>query len=210
MYSRILAVVLTATSLSLNTSAQATQFTSPGMPTFGTRELESTQATRFSNEFNPAFSFIIDAVSDYQNFNGGTPDGVNAELRVLELGAQSWIDPTAFGYFIAATDGEFLAIEEAAIHYVGFEGNSTLRAGRFFIDFGKQMQTHVHELRTVERPLALRALLGEEVKGDGVQWDSWAPVGDGTLVRWSIGAFSSLLPEENEFVTEFESSVGER
>jgi len=70
-----------------------------------------------------------------------------------------------------------------------------LRAGRFFIDFGKQMQTHVHELRTIRRPLALRTFLGDEVKGDGLQWDSWTSVSDETAVRWSIGAFSNLLPE---------------
>ena len=128
----------------------------------------------------------------------------------MELGAQAWVDPNAWAYFIGATDGEALAIEEAAVQYVGFDSNSTLRGGRFFIDFGKQMQTHVHELRTVERPLVLRAFLGEEVKGDGLQCDHWTPIGDESLLRWSVGAFASLLPEENEFITTHERSVLDR
>jgi hypothetical protein len=57
------------------------------------------------------------------------------------------------------------------------------------------MQTHVHELRTIERPLALRTYLGEEVKGDGAQWDSWTSIGDKTAVRWSLGVFSDLVPD---------------
>src|SRR5207248_2602866 len=77
----------------------------------------------------------------------------------------------------------------------GLGGQATIRAGRFFMDFGKQMQTHVHELRTIERPLVFRAYLGEEVKGDGVQWDSWTSVGDKTALRWSLGVFNNLLRE---------------
>jgi len=87
------------------------------------------------------------------------------------------------------------------VHYVGLGNKTTLRAGRFFIDFGKQMQTHVHDLRTLERPLVLREYLGNEVAGDGVQWDSWTTLGDATVVRWSLGAFGSTLTEveEDEF-----------
>ena len=84
------------------------------------------------------------------------------------------------------------------MHYIGLGGHNTLRAGRFFVDFGKQMQTHVHELRTLERPLVLRTYLGDEVKGDGLQCDHWFARGRKTAVRWSIGAFASLLPEEEE------------
>ena len=34
-------------------------FQTPGMPTFGYRSIEDSQSTRFSNEFNPAFSFVV-------------------------------------------------------------------------------------------------------------------------------------------------------
>ncbi len=186
--------------------AQAPAFTTPGMiqtPMMKPKEAttDSGQSDRFSSVFNPAFSFIVDAVADYADpDDDAAEDGVALNLRVLEIGAQSWVDPDAWAYFIGATDGEFIAIEEAAVHYKGFGGNTTIRAGRFFVDFGKQMQTHVHELRTLERPLALRTYLGEEVKGDGVEYDGWTGLGDETVVRWSIGAFGSLLPESEEEV----------
>lgn len=206
MQLRLPVLLAAAGLLSSSASAQGPGFQTPGMPTFGYRGLDGDQTTRFSNEFNPAFSFVVDVLGDYQDFSDTSTDGFDLSLRTLELGAQAWVDPSAWAYFIGATEGEEVAIEEAAIHYVGFEGNSTLRAGRFFIDFGKQMQTHVHELRTLERPLALRAYLGEEVKGDGLQWNHWTSLGDATALRWSIGAFGALLPEENDL---FEDQVGE-
>jgi hypothetical protein len=183
--------------------AQGPVFQTPGMPQVPSNYAsqasgDSGQANRFSSVFNPAFSFVIDAVADYENHSGASDDGLQMQLRSLELAAQSWVDPDAWAYFVAASDGETLNVEEAAVHYVGLGGHNTIRAGRFFIDFGKQMQTHVHELRTIERPLALRTFLGEEVKGDGVQWDSWTTAGDKAAVRWSLGVFGNLLPEESE------------
>lgn len=168
------------------------------------------QTSRFSSEFNPAISFVVDVVGDHVQYSGRSDDGFNLELRAFEFTAASWIDPSAWAYFTAATDGEELAVEEAALQYVGFDSNAQLRAGRFFVDFGRQMQQHAHELRTVERPLVLRAYLGGELGGDGLQWDDWRPVGDATLMRWSLGAFASLIPEEDEFFPDPERSVDER
>lgn len=180
-------------------NSQGTRFVTPGMPTLG-RRVSSGQVTRFTNDFNPAFSFIVDAVADYNEREDG-PSGADAFLRTFELGGNAWVDPRAWAYFTAVAEDEFIGVEEAAVHYVGFGDKNTIRAGRFFIDFGKQMQTHVHDLRTLERPLVLREYLGNEVAGDGVQWDSWTTVGDATVLRWSLGAFGSTLTEveEDEF-----------
>jgi hypothetical protein len=187
--------------LSPSLRAQGTSFQTPGMPTYGQQGVtrDASQTDRFSNAFNPAFSFIVDAALDWGDpDDAALEDGFDSSLRTLELAANSWVDPSAWAYFVGAVEDEALNIEEAAVHYTGLGGNHTVRAGRFFIDFGKQMQIHVHELRTVERPLVLRAYLGEEVKGDGAQWDCWTTVGESTVVRWSIGAFANLLPEELE------------
>ncbi len=177
---------------------QGTVFQTPGMPNMGLRISSGMgQVTRFSNEFNPAFSFIIDAAAEAVDSDSGR-DGLDAELRSLELSGNAWIDPRAWAYFVGVVEDETLNLEEAAIHYIGLGSRNTIRAGRFFIDFGKQMQIHVHELRTLERPLALRTYLGSEVKGEGAQWDSWTTVGDSTAVRWSIGAFANALAEIEE------------
>jgi hypothetical protein len=200
MRSSLVLVASCAASSSLG--AQGSPFQTPGMPVYGQQESskDSSQADRFSSVFNPAISFIVDAVADYLNPDDpSADDGFAADLRVMELAANSWVDPNAWAYFVAAADEESLNVEEAAVHYTGLGGKNTIRAGRFFIDFGKQMQVHVHELRTLERPLTLRAFLGEEVKGDGAQWDCWTSFGEKTVVRWSIGAFTNLLPEEDEF-----------
>jgi hypothetical protein len=195
--------LLALAALSASGLAQAPAFQTPGMartPMMNASTTESSgQSDRFSSAFNPAFSFILDTVADYVDpDDANADDGLAIELRTLEIGAQAWVDPSAWAYFIGVTDGETVAIEEAAVHYKGLGGNTTIRAGRFFIDFGKQMQTHVHELRTLERPLVLRTYLGDEVKGDGLQYDGWTAVGDETAVRWSVGAFASLLPEAEE------------
>ncbi len=177
-------------------NSQGTTFVTPGMPTLG-RRVSSGQVTRFTNDFNPAFSFIVDGQAQLSEAENG-PDGADAFLRVFELGANAWVDPNAWAYFVAVAEDEGIGIEEAAVHYTGFGNKNVLRAGRFFVDFGKQMQTHVHDLRTLERPLVLREYLGTELGGDGLQWDSWTTLGDATVVRWSLGAFASLIPEGEE------------
>lgn len=199
MHSRTLLLFTLPMTLVAPLRAQATPFSTPGMPaqTYaaqGSGQTDMSQANRFSSVFNPAFSFVGDFVADYRS-GGGEPAGWDMKLRSLEVMAQAWVDPTAWAYFVANSDGEALNVEEGAVHFTGLGGHHTIRAGKFFIDFGKQMQTHVHELRTVERPLVLRALLGEEVKGNGLEWDDWIAAGDSTAIRWSIGAFDNLLPE---------------
>jgi hypothetical protein len=198
-------ILLGTTLLAGRASAQGTPFQTPGMPATPSAagsQGDTGQTTRFSNAFNPAISFIVDGLASYADSEVKEERGFDFSLRALELGGQAWVDPSAWAYFTAATDGEELAVEEGAVHYLGLGEQTTLRAGRFFIDFGKQMQIHVHELRTVERPLALRAFLGEEVRGDGVQIDHWTAVGDATVLRGSLGLFSGLLPEEQEFFDE--------
>ena len=205
--SALASTVAAALSASAPALAQGPAFQTPGQPTFGMQGIDATQATGFTSGFNPAVSFIVDAAGSYESSSGRGEDGFDLELRAVELGLQAWVDPNAWAYFIGVADEEEVAVEEAAIQYVGFEGNSTLRAGRFFLDFGKQMQLHPHELRTLERPLALREYLGEEVAGDGVRWEHWMPAGDSTIVRWSLGAFASLLPEHGHGDEEEEGAV---
>lgn len=180
-------------------SAQGRAFQSPGMPSLsGGQMMGSGQVTRFSRDFNPAISMVVDGLYDYQNVSGSSEEnGSRLELRTAEALVAAWIDPTAWVYATVASDGEELLLEEASIQYLGVGDPYVVRAGRFFIDFGKQMQGHVHDLRTIDRPLVLREYLGEEVSGDGVQWDHWLPVGEETILRYSLGAFQDLTAHEH-------------
>ena len=151
------------------------------------------QVTRFDNGFNPAISFSVDSLGEYADVEGGD-DGFDFTLRRLDLLAAAWIDPNAWGWAVVAYEGEEgeLVLDEAAIEYVGLPGRHTLRAGRFFVDFGKQMQAHLEELRTIDRPGVLADYLGEELAGEGLQWGYWTPLGDRTLLRTSVGVFAGL------------------
>jgi len=151
------------------------------------------QTDQFSNEFNPAIGGVIDAILDYADIDDSDEEGFDLTLRSLELTTNAWIDPNAWVYAVVVADEEEIELEEAAVHYIGFEGNTTLRSGRFFIDFGKQMQGHVHDLAYPDRPAALRAYLGGELAGTGVQVDHWFATGDASAVRFSLGVFDSLL-----------------
>ncbi len=189
----------------------APAFTSPGMSPY----FQLGQTTRFDRAFNPAIGVVIDSFADYLDVDGGD-DGYDAELRLVELNASAFIDPDAWAYVALVSEDAEVELEEAAVQYVGLGGGQTVRAGRFFVDFGKQMQNHVEELRTLERPLVLREYLGEELGGVGVQYGNWFPLGDATPLRFSVGVFDSLAPdahghgEEEEEEDEVETSVPAR
>ena len=165
-------------------------FQSPGYPTYGGM---SGQIDRFTNSFNPAIGAVLDTFGNY-TASDGEKDGFDLRLRLFELTVQANIDPYAWAYAVLASEEEQPTIEEAAGIYTGFDSNVTLKGGRFFVDFGKLMQTHVHDLRTPDRPLPLRTYLGEELGGDGFQFDNWFAMSE-SPVRYSFGVFGSLVPE---------------
>jgi hypothetical protein len=118
--------------------------------------LEQGPPVLVDNKFNPAISLIIDATLDWQEFSGAGQDGMELDLRRADLSISGWLDDDAFAWTTIAYEGDGLELDEAAIEYMGFPNHQTVRAGRFFIDFGQQMQAHVEELRTIDRPLVLR------------------------------------------------------
>jgi len=188
-------------------SAQGPVFDSPGQSKYS----QLGQTTRFSTEFNPAIGFVIDSYADWTDpADSGEDSGLDLSVRLLEFNAAAYVDPNVWAYVVlVAEDLEELGVEEAAIEYVGSDSNATFKAGRFFVDFGKQMQMHLEELRTLERPLALREYLGVELAGTGLQGDWWTPVGDATVVRVSFGAFASLLGEGHHHEEEGEGDEPE-
>ncbi|QDU69162.1 hypothetical protein [Engelhardtia mirabilis] len=169
-------------------AAQGSAFQSPGMPPPSSLG----QSDRFSSDFNPAIGAAIDGFASYLDADGAG-DGFDLELRLIEVNLAANVDPDLWAYIVLTSEGgETVAVEEAAVQYTGLDSNLTFKAGRFFVDFGKQMQQHPEELRTLERPLVLREFLGDELAGTGVQADWWTPLGDATPLRLSLAAFSSL------------------
>ncbi len=169
--------------------AQMGAFQTPGQPQRPT----SGQVDRFSNEFNPAIGGVVDFLGTWLDADGLREDGLELNLRSAEITVNTWIDPNTWAYAVLVGEPEEgIALEEAAVIYQGFDGNGGLRVGRFFVDFGKQMQAHPHDLPTFERPLVLRTYLGEELGGSGVQYDNWFAAGDSGAIRYSFGIFDSL------------------
>lgn len=152
------------------------------------------QTTRFSTDFNPALGLVLDGFSDGRN--NDLEDGFDAQFRLLEINAAAFVDPNAWAY-VVLTSEDLVApeVEEAALVYTGTDSNTAWKVGRFFVDYGKQMQSHLEELRTLERPLVLREFLGEELSGTGVQVGHWLPVAESSVLRFSFAAFSSLIGE---------------
>src|SRR5688572_11296622 len=100
---RPLLACLAAATLALGASAQAPPFRTPGMPsapapsasdpTASTPQGSTDDASltgRFASVFNPAFSFVVDGVLDHLD-DDSSDDGFDAELRTLELTANSWV-----------------------------------------------------------------------------------------------------------------------
>ncbi|NBV21682.1 MAG: hypothetical protein EBS05_07140 [Proteobacteria bacterium] len=144
--------------------------------------LTETSKKSFASQFNPAIGFVGETVFGYRSTgsdkNGGNrPGGFDANLRSGELTLQAAVDPFAKGYLVlngsADSKGEAtLGIEEAALVTTSLPGNLTVRAGRFFADFGRLTFRHDHELPFVNRPLVLDQFIGGESRSDGLE-ASW-------------------------------------
>lgn len=169
-------------------SAQGPIFQTPGMPIWAA----SGQVDRFSNQGNPAIGALIDGFADYVDPGESGDDGLDLFLRSFEMTVNGRVDPNWYGYAVVVYADEEVELEEAAVTYAGFDSNTTVRFGRFFTDFGKQMQAHIHDLPTPERPGVLSAYLGEELPGVGAQLDHWWATGDESALRASFAVFGEF------------------
>lgn len=140
---------------------------------------------------------VLDTEVRWIDADESDEDGLELNLRTLELGANGWLTPDAWLYgSLAVHDGE-VELEEAALHYHGLGDDSALRAGRFYLDFGRQMQRHVDELPYPDRPLVLRTYLGDEVAGNGLELAHTVRPSASSELRLSLSAFDSLAPDED-------------
>jgi uncharacterized coiled-coil protein SlyX len=143
------------------------------------------QKQEFLSKFNPSIGFVGETLLGYRSqaakytypFPGADirPGGFDVFLRSMELNIAGSVDPFARAYAVlnAAADpvtGEAaIGVEEAAIFTTSLPWNLTVKAGRFFGEFGRLSYIHDHELPFVFRPLVLDAYIGGESRTDGVQ-----------------------------------------
>jgi hypothetical protein len=137
--------------------------------------------------FNPSIGFVGESIFSYNNkgsdkTGSDRPGGFDVFLRSMELDLAAFVDPFARGYAVinASADpmtGEAaLTVEEAAIQTTSLPWNLTLKAGRFFAEYGRLSYIHDHELPFVNRPLALDKYIDGESKTDGMQLNYLLPI----------------------------------
>ena len=137
--------------------------------------------------FNPAIGLVGETILSYRSkgskqTGSDRPGGFDFNQRSVELNLAGSVDPFARGYAVinASADpitGEAKAtVEEAAIQTTSLPWNLTLKAGRFFGEFGRLSYIHDHELPFVNRPLVLDNYIGGESKTDGLQLNFLLPI----------------------------------
>ncbi|HZV55040.1 MAG TPA: hypothetical protein VFF82_08875, partial [Rhodocyclaceae bacterium] len=97
-------------------------------------------------------------------------------LGESELGIAANIDHTLRGQLTAALAPEGGAgVEEAFVQTLGLGQGTTLKAGRFLSGIGYMNEQHAHAWDFADAPLAYKAMLGGQLKNDGVQLKWVAP-----------------------------------
>jgi len=138
-----------------------------------------------SNEFNPAFSMILDAgVAVYSNdedyeiagFPLGGEAGVDEEgfnINEVELVGSADVDDKFYGVVVLGIhndEGETeLDIEEAFFQTTALPHGFTVKGGKFFSELGYLNIHHKHAWDFADAPLVYRAMLGGQYGDTGLQ-----------------------------------------
>jgi hypothetical protein len=142
-----------------------------------------------SNAFNPAVSVILNGTyAQFSNnpdnyaipgFALGEEVGPGSEgfsLGESELTISANVDDLFYGRFTASmTPEDTIEIEESYIETVGLGGGLTFKFGRFLSGLGYLNHKHSHTWDFVDQPLVYKAMLGNQLKDDGVQMRWLAP-----------------------------------
>jgi hypothetical protein len=150
-------------------------------------EVVEAQRKVLPSEFNPSIGLVGETIFSYRSKGSSQtgsdrPGGFDAFQRSVELNAAASVDPFATAYIVAnasadARTGEAsFGVEEAALQTESLPGNLTVKAGRFFGEFGRLGYIHDHELPFVNRPLVLDQYIGGESRTDGIQVNWLAPI----------------------------------
>jgi hypothetical protein len=146
---------------------------------------------------NPDISVIADTrlVARSSEFaaRAGTRD-VQFEFEEAELNFAGYLNPTMRAdVTIGAHDFEGpFEIEEVSMTVLrGLPLSLQLKVGKYFLDFGKINTQHAHQWPWLERPLMMRAMLGEEgLLPLGAQLTTLQALGENAITL-SVNAFRS-------------------
>ncbi len=150
---------------------------------------------------NPDISFIGDfRLIDHNNAPGDiAPNKPQFDFHELELAAGAYLNPYARADAILSISSEGqLEIEEAyATLQRGLPWGIQIKAGKYFVDFGKINTQHPHQWSWIERPLVNSHFLGQDgLKGIGVNVNKLIPVGSSALnISVNILQGNFLLPD---------------
>jgi hypothetical protein len=181
-------------------------------------QVAEAQTRTFPGIFNPAIGLVGETIFGYRSgksseTGSSRPGGYDVNQRSVELNVAASVDPFAKAYAVinASADpvtGEAaLGVEEAALQTESLPWNMTLKAGRFFGEFGRLAYIHDHELPVVNRPLALDQYIGGESRTDGAQLNWLLPVDHYVSLTAGLGTqFGGDNPPNNP--GEFRNSSG--
>jgi hypothetical protein len=157
------------------------------------REATVVASQKPANEgaFNPAISVVLAGTytrlsqdPNSYSIGGFVPTGGEVGparrsfgLGESELGLAANIDHTLRGQLTASIppEGGGASVEEGFIQTLGLGSGFTLKAGRFLSGIGYVNGQHAHAWDFADAPLAYKAMLGGQLKNDGVQLKWLAP-----------------------------------
>lgn len=118
------------------------------------------------------------------------PPRRNFGLGESEIGVSANVDHLFRGQltFSLPPEGGGTEVEEAYIQTLGLGHGATVRAGRFLSGIGYMNGQHAHAWDFADAPLAYKAMLGGQLKNDGVQLKWVAPTN--LLIELGIEAAS--------------------
>jgi hypothetical protein len=118
----------------------------------------------------PDISAVGDLVGDLSPEQSTLEGESRFAVREVEVAIQAAVDPYFRGdVFLGISPDEGIATEQAFLTTTGLPHGLEARLGRFLMPFGKQNQTHRHDLHTFEFPYVIQRFLGDEgLKGTGI------------------------------------------
>jgi hypothetical protein len=130
-----------------------------------TQPQNSSTATGISRRFNPAMSLnglFLGTYNSQGDYDSTKTDRTGLEVQEVEMRLAANIDYWLRGDFTLSIEGTSVIEVEEAIAEALVARNLNIRAGKFFVPFGKHNQLHTHAFPFIDKPIVIEEILGEE------------------------------------------------